>query len=271
MLTTMVVFAVIVTSSVMSSPLQSQNACPKSAETIGLCNVVNDSSSLLLSGAQQKPGGQSPPSRPEGDGGPLAPPPPSQRAIELAKCLDEFGTTRCASLLRPESGTPPTPGIPAVTIADLARFAPAPTIASAEPGDIGIAGLPTNFVSAASAQTTTGALFGVPVTVRFTPVAYVYDYGDGSSATLTDPGRTWADLAQAQFTPTPTSHVYTRRGTYLAAVDVRYAAEVDLGTGWQSVDGVLTADGPASEIRVLNAYTALVGRTCTERPDAPGC
>ncbi|MCM3780572.1 hypothetical protein [Microbacterium hydrocarbonoxydans] len=158
-----------------------------------------------------------------------------------------------------------------MTITDLQQFAPAPTLAATEPGGVGIAGLPTNFVASASVQTTAGTLFGAPITARFTPIAYDYTYGDGSSATLSTPGRTWADLGQAQFTPTPTSHVYARRGVYFADVDVRYSAEVDLGAGWMPVPGEVRTDGPAQRIRVLEARTALVAHTCAERRDAPGC
>lgn len=166
----------------------------------------------------------------------------------------------------------PTVGVvPAITISDLAQFAPEAIVAGAEPGNVGIAGMPTNFVAVAGAQTRTGAILGLPLTVRFTPAGYDYHYGDGTTATVTTAGLSWAQLGQAQFTPTPTSHTYQNRGTYLADVDVRYTAEVDLGTGWFAVDGQLTTDGPTQEIRILEAHTALVAHTCLESPDAPGC
>ncbi len=168
-------------------------------------------------------------------------------------------------------GRPPAPALPTVTISDLASFSPASTVPTSEPSNVGIAGMPTNFVAAASAHTRTGTLFGLPITVRFTPVGYDFDYGDGSSATLDTGGETWTALGQAQFTPTATSHVYSERGTYDAAVTIRYTAEVDLGTGWIPVDGQISAPGPVQQIRVYEANTALVGFTCAERPTAPGC
>ncbi|WP_144872881.1 hypothetical protein [Microbacterium sp. 1.5R] len=205
---------------------------------------------------------------------PDAPRSPSERALELARCLDANGTTRCADLLRPTVGTPeeaPAPALPAVTITDLQQFAPPPTHASAEPGDVAVAGLPANFLASATTRTVAGTLFGLPLTVRFTPIAYEYSYGDGASASLPTPGRSWAELGQPQFTPTPTSHVYAERGTYSARVDVRYAAEVDLGGGWTPVAGEIRADGPPQTIRVFEARTALVAATCAEKHDAPGC
>ncbi|WP_433584467.1 PKD domain-containing protein [Microbacterium hydrocarbonoxydans] len=161
--------------------------------------------------------------------------------------------------------------IPEITLTDLAQFAPAPATLSAEPSNAGIADMPTNFLGAASVHTQTGSIFGFPVTVRFTPVAYDYTYGDGISATVTTAGRSWEELGQAQFTPTPTSHVYADRGTYTAGLSIRYSAEVDLGRGWYPIAGKLTIPTAPQQIQIFEAHTALVAHTCTERPTAPGC
>lgn len=136
---------------------------------------------------------------------------------------------------------------------------------------MGIAGMPVNFVASASTHTRTGTLFGAPLTARFTPVGYDFHYGDGTTATLSTGGSTWTSLGQAQFTPTATSHVYHSRGSYVADVTVRYTAEVDLGSGWFAVDGELSAPGPAQQVRIFEAFTALVAHTCVERPTAAGC
>lgn len=268
------VIAVVLGLSLAATPSTSRG-CDATATWTGGCSTT-DGSTLTISGTKEQPGSEPPslPPRSQDDtDAPVAPPPLSRRAVELAECLDEFGTTRCADLMPPEGPPPPPgpPGLPAVTISDLARFAPAPIVATTEPGDVAIAGMPANFVSAASVQTASGAFFGVPIAVRFTPVAYDYTYGDGTTATSDAPGRTWAELGQAQFTATPTTHVYAERGTYRADVDVRYVAEVDLGGGWFRVAGELRTDGPPRDIRVFTARTALVGRTCEENPGAPGC
>jgi hypothetical protein len=166
---------------------------------------------------------------------------------------------------------PSDPGVAPITVTDLAEFAPDPVATVGEPDNLGVAGMPTNFVAAASAHTRAGALFGIPVTVRFTPVGFDFRYGDGDTTTTTTGGQTWSALGQATFTPTATSHIYGERGTYDASVTVRYTAEVDLGTGWFPVEGQLSIDGPAQQIRIFEAHTALVARTCVEQPAAPGC
>ncbi|MGW9158423.1 PKD domain-containing protein [Microbacterium sp. NPDC055665] len=158
-----------------------------------------------------------------------------------------------------------------LTITDVAQFAPAPATTVGEPGNVGIAGMPANFVAAASVHTRAGTLFDRPTSVRFTPVRFSFTYGDGGTTTTNTGGRSWAALGQAQFTPTPTSHSYRERGTYSAHVTVHYTAEVDIGGGWFPIDGELSIDGPARQIRVYEAETALVARTCAEQPGAPGC
>lgn len=164
-----------------------------------------------------------------------------------------------------------TPAIPAVTISDVARFAPAGSAIAGEPDNVGVVGLPTNFVATASVHTVNDALFGFPVAVRFTPAGYDFSFGDGMTVTTTSGGRSWADLGQAQFTPTSTSHTYAERGTYSAQVDVRYTAEVDFGIGWFPISGEITSSGALQEIRIFEAHTALVAHTCQQAPDSPGC
>lgn len=158
-----------------------------------------------------------------------------------------------------------------LTITDLVEFAPAPVSTVGEPGNVGVVGLPVNFLAAAGTHTRSGTLLDLPVTVRFTPVSFEFLHGDGTSVTTTTAGSSWASLGQAPFTPTPTSHTYTQRGTFAAQVTVRYTAEVDIGNGWFPVEGELPVPGATQEIRIFEARTALVEHTCTERPTDPGC
>lgn len=262
-----------------ANAVDASSYCAGASEKMGLCGST-DGSSLTVSGTQQQPSTDPGTNSRRGDGspgdrtGPSEPSGPSQEAIDLAECMDDSGTTRCARRANPPGQPSPpssTPGTPTITISDLARFAPASVLAAAEPGNVGIAGMPTNFVGAATAQIQNGELFGIPLRVRFTPAVYVYTYGDGSSATVTTPGQTWASLGQAQFTPTPTSHVYREPGVYSAHVDIRYSAQVDLGAGWVDVTGQLTTPGPTQDVRILEAHTALVAHTCAEDPAGIGC
>lgn len=253
--------------------------CSKDLELAGLC-ALSGGSSLTVSGTQLQPEQhrqQRSGSSPDSSSGPGSPdtrvPSVWTTVVRCAADVALFGIcVPVQSPSSPDSPTLPTVGTaPAVTITDLAEFTPGPTIAAAEPENVGIAGMPTNFIAAASAQTQNGELFGIPLLVRFTPVGYDYDYGDGTVATISTAGRSWAALDQAQFTPTPTTHIYEQRGIYVAQVDVRYTAEVDFGTGWRAVPGEIRSEGTPQEIRIFEARTALVAHTCVENPGAPGC
>jgi len=161
---------------------------------------------------------------------------------------------------------------PDVTASDLASFRPGRPSLTGEPTGFGVVGAPTNVVAAASEQYLSGPLLGWNVTVRFVPAGYVFDYGDGTTERFTTGGTSWASLGQAQFTPTSTSHVYRERGSYPVGVTVQYSASVDFGSGtWRPVTGYVTAASGGYDVRVVEARTALVDKSCLENPDGPGC
>lgn len=173
----------------------------------------------------------------------------------------------------PAAADPAAPAIPDVTLADIATFTPTSPTLENEPAGLGVVGMPTNFVSSASEQTVAGRLFDTwDVVVHFTPAGFRFDYGDGTAATTTTGGATWAALGQAEFTPTATSHVYSARGTYPASVTVLYSAWVDFGGGTtRSVAGYVESTTGGYDVRVVEVHTALVDKTCVENPAGPGC
>lgn len=247
----------------------SKAPCAKELDLAGMCN--NDGSTIVIDGSLPG-GGRRVVDHPIGNAWPRTPP-PKVRDLDFEKCVAEWDDGRSCYLKvdedAPEDEDPVE--IPPITITDVARFTPKGAVLAGEPENVGVAGLPTNFVATASTHTVDGELFGFPVTVRFTPSAFDFTFGDGTSATTTSGGESWVDLNQAQFTPTPTSHTYPERGNYAANVNVRYTAEVDFGVGWFPIAGEVTAVGPAQDIRIFEAHTALVAHTCEQAPSSPGC
>lgn len=204
------------------------------------------------------------------DNGPRQPSPFEECLVDWDSYLGCWSIGSPGDAAQPDEGAE-SPGMPPVTITDLASFSPAKGTVLGEPDNLGVAGLPTNFVTEAATHVRSGQLFGFPIDVRFTPVSYTFHYGDGQSRTHSSPGSSWDSLGQAQFTPTDTSHTYAERGTYDASVDIAYTAEIDLGVGWFPIEGRLDIAGSAQQIRIFEAHTALVARTCAEQPSAPGC
>ncbi|MFE5410268.1 hypothetical protein [Microbacterium sp. NPDC056569] len=163
-------------------------------------------------------------------------------------------------------------GPPDLTLADLASFRPVQPTLGGEPRGFGVVGMPTNLLATASEQLIPGTVLGWDLTVRFMPVAFVFDNGDGTTTRAATGGASWASLGQGQFTPTATSHTYRERGTYDVSLTVEYAASVNFGSGiWRPVPGVVRAEASGYGVRVVEVRTALVERTCAEDPTGPGC
>ncbi len=259
----MLTIGLLVVTSFMGPTLASTPSCSADSVAAGLCySASTDGSQVTVGGmvgsggSNASPSGHAPPST---DSSPDA----GSQAIAPQDCgpADVLCRGRGFGVV----------SLPDVMASDLASFAPAKPSFEAEPGGVGIVGMPTNFVASASTQTLTGTLFDRPVTVRFSPSAYVFSYGDGSSARSASGGAAWTALGQPQFTATPTSHAYGSRGVYIAVVSVEYVAAVDFGTGWRPVIGVVTAAGPGQRVEIFEARTALVDKTCAENPSGPGC
>lgn len=240
----------------LAVPTDTPQGCQGSASW-GRCEVVETGGSLEISaesgggtvGGGADGGGASDSGDGQGDAG------------DGIHCDDPLG--RCGYyevVVRPEP-----------TLTDVASFAPWLEPVKPEPEGIGILGMPVNLVAAATSHTRTGELFDLPVTVRFRPVSFHFDYGDGATRVVPTGGRTWQQLGAPQFTPTETSHVYTRRGTYTARATVSFEAHVDFGHGWERVSGLLSVPAGSSQVEVLEAHTGLVERTCREDPRGVGC
>lgn len=273
------------------SPLNAARAaaggadCPKAVkQLLGHCPRIDKNDTFVdISGRQTKPGHRAAPVHHAGGNGtstrpaphPLHPKPkpnPNPKGqCDWNWALPIPCTTPTTKSNTPTPPPPATPGIPPITITDLASFAPQPATLTGEPDNLGVAGLPTNFTSTATTHTRTGELFGFPVTARFTPTTFTFHYGDGATKTTTTPGTSWQALALPQFTPTDTSHTYTHRGIYTATSDTTYTAQIDLGTGYFPIPGTLTIPGTPQTIHIYEAHTALVAHTCNEDPTATGC
>jgi hypothetical protein len=167
---------------------------------------------------------------------------------------------------------PASDATPAVTLTDISTFRPTPGTDHMQPDGWTVAGLDTNFYAAASPQVVPGTLLGRPAEVRFTPVGFHWDYGDGTAADRSTPGGTWDQLHVAEFDPTPTSHVYAALGDYTIRLRIDYRAEYRFdGPAFVPIAGTITL--PANDLRVTvgDAKTVLVNRDCAVDPGGPGC
>lgn len=250
--------------------------CSVSLEATGLCGTIEDGTHLDISDTVNIPGDDDSPGTPPvytTDPVPTSPPPPTPYEL-LEDCLTRWDFAACYRSIDPADPADPAPadpGTPAIILTDLARFLPADTTLTGEPSNLGVVGLPTNLITHATTTIVPGELFGRALRVEFTPTRFHLDHGDGTTASVPTGGTSWEHLHVPQFTPTDTSHTYLQRGTYTVTATVDYTVRIDLGTGWIPLDGTLTGPPATQSIRIYQARTALVDRSCTQDPDGIGC
>lgn len=158
-----------------------------------------------------------------------------------------------------------------VTLRDIASFRPTASVSHSQPNGWTIAGLDTNFYATGAQHVVDGVLLGQPASVRFTPVAWNWTYGDGHTATRDVPGAPWPSRAD-EFNPTPTSHIYRERATFTITLAVDYAAEYRYAGGpWVPIAGTLRVPANDLTLTVGSAKTVLVNENCNQNPRGPGC
>jgi hypothetical protein len=231
-----------------SAAIGDDNSCSENDRKLGTCNPVvsNDGTEVGIGGTKDGGGGGS-----SGGGGGSS----SDDDPPLGNGTDDWGSV----LLRP-------------TLSDLVNFRPTPGIDHMEPNGWFIEGLDANFYATGGSSVQSGTLLGLPARVRFTPVAWTWTYGDGKSATRTTPGATWKAQHIREFDPTPTSHIYTKPGTYYIDLTLTYRAEYTWGSSaWLPIDGNLYL--PANRLRatVGDAKTVLFNENCAQNPSGAGC
>lgn len=244
-----------------------ENVCTEARLLVGLCHVatanIHDNEAVLEgTGSTTSPG--APGGSPGGAGSGAPGPGGSGTAATPCAPGDDLSTPECD----PHDGYDVT----VVTLADIARFRPSPGIQRMEPDGWVVVGLPANVYSLVERQLVPGTLLGMSAEVRFTPVAWRWDYGDGTHAVLPTKGGTWAALGLREFDATPTSHVYRASGEYTIRLDIVYRAEYRLdGGAFTPIAGTLAL--PANELRITagGAKTVLVDRDCLASPRGPGC
>jgi hypothetical protein len=162
--------------------------------------------------------------------------------------------------------TCPADHLPPFTAADFRRLPLAKPALTMQP-DAGwvLVNMPTIVYSADKSQTLRTSLLGHPVTVRATPTAWTWDYGEGRPSTTRSPGHPYPDQ--------DVWHTYTRLGTYRIGLTVTWSAQYryDEQPTWHDVDGTATTTAATGSFTVEERRGHLVAETCDQDPTAPGC
>ncbi|GAB3554130.1 hypothetical protein GCM10027404_27720 [Arthrobacter tumbae] len=182
------------------------------------------------------------------------------------------------SCLYPGSPAPEPPNggevaEPAVVIT-LEDFQSQPIIAAAvvsEPNNFGLLGGHNNFWADVEEQEFTFETLGDQVRIRAWPVAYDWNYGDGTTRTTQTAGNAVTE-SDWLLVETPTSHVYSATGDYNLVLSTRFNGDYSVNDGpWIPIAGQAAVQSEPHLISVWRSDNRLVDGTCAENPSAWGC
>lgn len=231
--------------------------CTHAERTSGQCSGVGavvTNEGVTVSGTYVTPGSQG-----GGYRRTWSPPPPRDPVLGSAQCEIKIaglcqGTSPSRDAVEREEPTPPQ------SLSDVAQFAPGDAGFIQEPAGWSLPLLPTNVFSTATATTESGELLGWPIEVRFTPVAYSWNFGDGTTRVDGSPGSSWGTR---QFNQSATSHVYEISGDYRIGLEVTYEASYRFdGGAFIGLPGTITRSGGERVVEVLSVTPVLVDRGC---------
>jgi len=161
---------------------------------------------------------------------------------------------------------------PEISLSDVASFRAVPGVGHMEPNGWMVVGLDTNFYATGGQQVVEGQLLNLAARVRFTPIAWHWDYGDGATANASIPGGTWMQSGVAEFGATSTSHIYRAPGTYTITLTIDYRAEYQFSrAGWKSIPGSISLFANRLTAAAGSAKTLLMNHDCAAKPSGPGC
>ena len=154
----------------------------------------------------------------------------------------------------PPPGAPPKPTLTPGDVLEAARRIGLPSLqVQIQPEDETLVNFATIFYAEPETFERTVTLLGFAVDVRAEPSSYRWVFGDGQVATTSEPG--------APYPAKDVTHKYAdAHVTVHPRVDVTYQVQYRVdGGAWQSLEETLTAQGPATSLRIKEATPVLSG------------
>ncbi len=174
-----------------------------------------------------------------------------------ARPNDTCATTSAPAVAAVAAAAPPPPALPQVTpglvLTAMRRIGLPSLHVHTQPEEKTLVNFDTIFYADPAVVTRDLTLLGQGVRIEATPQSFTWHYGDGTSATTTDPGA-----------PYPAKDIVHRYAdahvTVRTSVDVTYAGRFQVSGGpWQAIPGTVTITGPADPLRVSEATPVLSG------------
>lgn len=161
--------------------------------------------------------------------------------------------TACAA--PPAAPAPPLPRITGGLVLQAFQRIPVPHLRSqTQPDNKTLVNFDTIFYVDARQFRRTVTLLGQRVALDITPSTFVWNHGDGTTSTTSQPG--------ARYPAKDVVHRYQKAHRTVAhSVTIVWTARYQVGNGpWQPVPGTVTTSGPATDLRIAEATPVLTGQ-----------
>ena len=163
-----------------------------------------------------------------------------------------YVTSECLGAPPTAADTPQPQITPGLVLTELKRIGLPQLTVQIQPAGKTLVNFDTNFYVIPQPFNRTITLLGRSVDVEATPTEYTWLHGDGTSATTTEPGAPYPDLA--------VTYAYQHAGTVAPSVRVTYAARFRVeGGAWQQIPDTVTVDGPPGSLQVSEGTGVLSG------------
>lgn len=164
---------------------------------------------------------------------------------------------------------PPPPGVeyPWITEEEFQNYDIPPSVIHMSPDGWGVTRNKTVFYADAGVKTIDMTILGYAVTVKATPVAYAWDFGDGTEARTTSPGSPPVEGQEPSL-----YHVYGEKGTYEVNLTTYYTGMFQVDGGpWLVIEGQAAIASDPLEADIYRYHRYLVDEACNENPNGPDC
>ncbi|MUK02019.1 hypothetical protein GM708_08775 [Vibrio cholerae] len=186
-------------------------------------------------------------------------------------------TGRSSCMYPGEPPEPPVEGADApeeapIVIA-LEEFQKQPVLAAtivSQPSNFGLRNAHSNIYAEAQEQEFTFEFRDATIVLKARPVAYQWNYGDGTSATIATPG---GPVEGDPFdTQTPTSHQYAQTGDFDLTLTTFFAGDYSVDGGpFQPVAGEAAVVSEPHLMSIWRTEGHSVSEDCIENPTGIGC
>lgn len=163
-----------------------------------------------------------------------------------------------------EGGSVP---IPVVTSEDFQSFEIAHSDLYSWPDAWAVTNRRTAFWADSAVRYIDLELLGIPVQVRATPVAFDWDFGDGTTTRTKSSGSKPRTVQDAQI-----HHTYEEPGEVSVNLTTYYTGMYSVAGGdWLIIEGQAAVDSPPLELTIYRYHRYLVDEDCIETPESTDC